>query len=312
MSMAINRIFTQTSQISSILNRNADEKNALWTGSQSTESSDQVDISPMGRMMHRIASMMEGSDATDMKAKLELFNATYEESGIGQMDVSIMTEEEIQSTLAAFASAMGDASKIQGLSISQMSSADLKETLSRILEMGNALNLGSPIGYNRVHMGGAKPPNGLENAMKAFESAYDSLGLEDVDIEALTDEEIMTVLTQFEEMMGDYGLQVSKSASDMTSSELRETFTKVKTIGEEIKSGIRPQPPMGRPPMGGMKAQGSAGSSSTDESESTEEKTYIEALLEALEKAETEAEKVSILNTSFRDMYALINQLNFG
>jgi len=42
------------------------------------------------------------------------------------------------------------------------------------------------------------------------------------------------------------------------------------------------------------------------------DKTYIEGLLEALEEADTEAEKTSILKTSYKDMYEIINQMNFA
>ena len=140
----------------------------------------------------------------------------------------------------------------------------------------------------------------------AFNETVESLNIDDLDVANMSDEEIEEVLSEFEAVMSDYMHDGFKPASEMDSSELKNTLSNIKGMSDKM-NGVKGQygPPPGKGP-GGMKPGGMKPMQveSTDETEETDESDLIEALLEAL----NEEEETDYSTMSMEQILELLNQ----
>lgn len=145
----------------------------------------------------------------------------------------------------------------------------------------------------------------------AFNETVESLNIEDLDVANMSDEEIEEVLSEFEAVMSDYMHDGFKPASEMDSSELKNTLSNIKGMSEKM-NGVKGEygPPPGKRPggmkPGGMKPGGMKPMQveSTDETEETDESDLIEALLEAL----NDEEETDYSTMSMEQILELLNQ----
>lgn len=146
----------------------------------------------------------------------------------------------------------------------------------------------------------------------AFTEAYATLGIESLDTENMTDEEITEVLTEFETMMGEH-MQTYKPASEMDSVELQSTINSVKEIGLNMTDetaygkGMGKPPMGGRPPMGGKPPMGGVQSQNTQATEEDSEDDMLETLLELLNETEESNSTTSFLYRDMTELLALFN-----
>ena len=145
----------------------------------------------------------------------------------------------------------------------------------------------------------------------AFNETVESLNIDDLDVSNMSDEEIEEVLSEFEAVMSDYMHDGFKPASEMDSSELKNTLSNIKGMSDKM-NGVKGEygPPPGKGPggmkPGGMKPGGMKPMQveSTDETEETDESDLIEALLEAL----NEEEETDYSTMSMEQILELLNQ----
>lgn len=146
----------------------------------------------------------------------------------------------------------------------------------------------------------------------AFTEAYESLGIESLDTENMTDEEITEVLTEFETMMGEH-MQAYKPASEMDSEELQSTLNHIKEIGLHMTDetaygqGMGKPPMGGRPPMGGKPPMGGIQSQNTEATDETSEEDILETMLELLNETEESDSTTSFLYRDMTELLALFN-----
>ncbi len=116
---------------------------------------------------------------------------------------------------------------------------------------------------------------------EVFQSTYKELDIAKLDVENMTDEEIKEVLTAFEASMSEYMNAGYKPASEMNTTELKETLTNIKGMNEKMNG---PKGQYGPPPGGGK--GGPKGVKPNDQKitidSEDEEETLISSLLEAL------------------------------
>ncbi len=152
----------------------------------------------------------------------------------------------------------------------------------------------------------AKPSREEMEAHKtAFNETVESLNIEDLDVENMSDEEIEAVLADFETAMADYMHDDFKPSSEMNSDELKSTISNIKGMADQM-NGVKGQygPPPGRGP-GGMKPGGMKPMKveATDETDETDESDLLQALLDALDEEETDYS-----TKSMEEMLELLNQ----
>lgn len=139
----------------------------------------------------------------------------------------------------------------------------------------------------------------------ALKESIKALGIDQMKTDTMTDEEISEVLTQFESLMGEH-MQGKKQASEMNSSELKETLNQLKSIDSQMSgvnhAGGRPKTG-GKPPVGGQKPE-------QVQNTETSESDLIENILELLEELdETEETDETTYDFFYRDMNVIMNAM---
>ncbi|MBN2793903.1 MAG: hypothetical protein JXR88_00755 [Clostridia bacterium] len=151
----------------------------------------------------------------------------------------------------------------------------------------------------------------MEAHKVAFQEAYTELDLANLDTENMTDDEIQEVLTAFETAMADHMPEDYKPASEMNSSELRETLSNIQSMQENISSGKGQYGPPPRGPGGPGGPGGGQGMNVLDaltSEDDEEEDDLISSLLEALNSSEDITSGFSI--KSMTEILNLIGQYN--
>lgn len=140
-----------------------------------------------------------------------------------------------------------------------------------------------------------------ENANEArnrMEESLSEINIESLDISSMTDEEMTEVLTEYEDLMGEYMHENYTPASEMSSDELSDTLTRLQNISSKLSDtsdyGMQMRPPgggprgAGGPPPGGVQGQ-------------SEESNTIQTLLDALEEDEDDEESTTDIIESLLD-----------
>jgi hypothetical protein len=151
----------------------------------------------------------------------------------------------------------------------------------------------------------------MKASMEAFSSAFKELEIASYDTETMTEDEIATVLQNFEDALGDLKPDHMKASADMSSSERVDALKNLQTIGEDMQSGkAKPMgygPPKGnRPPM---KPQDQLQDINSVTETSGDTLDLLKALLESKEEEEEELTKTSssFANSSIQE---ILNQLS--
>lgn len=164
MNISMNNMNSYVSQLSRVSN-SYNQQGVQGMFSNKTASSDEINISSEGKAMSRMLRHQENQDAK--QAHKTAFQETYSELGIESLDVANMSDEEMTEVLEAFESKMSEHMHEGYKPASEMSSSELKQTLTNIQDMGTQMSTGKSE-YGRPSMGpegmrsGGKPPMGPE------------------------------------------------------------------------------------------------------------------------------------------------------
>lgn len=148
----------------------------------------------------------------------------------------------------------------------------------------------------------------MEANKAAFQETYSELKIETLDAENMTDEEIAEVLSAFESLMAEHMQEGYKSSSEMDSSELKDTLTKLQGMNEQMNGakGHYGPPPGGKGGMKGAKPVEMDMMQSIETDDEEDEDDLIATLLEALEAQEEETSFFSA--KSMDEILELISQ----
>lgn len=186
--------------------------------------------------------------------------------------------------------------------VSPMTTPYTNKTLSKALETSHnkqdALSI-SDEGKAMGRMLKNDQSHGQRQAHKAaFQSTYSDLNMQALDGETMTDEALEEVLTSFESQMADHMPKDYKSASEMSSSEMKEALKNVQTMATKMQGAKGHYGPKkgGARPQGPKKVQ----EDQTQVSSGVQEdEDLLASLLEALEEDDDVEEESNVI-----DLYA--------
>lgn len=179
MNISMNNLNSYISQLSQVNSSYSTSTLTQALQNQSSNADDQMAISPEGRMMSKMMRREESKEA--MEAHKAAFEEAYSELNIGELDTENMTDEEIEEVLSAFEAAMSEHMPDDYTPASEMSSDELRETVSHLQGMSEHM---SEKGQYGPPPGGPGGPGGAGGAGKSeVSSLLDALESDDEDEE---------------------------------------------------------------------------------------------------------------------------------
>lgn len=154
----------------------------------------------------------------------------------------------------------------------------------------------------------------MKASMDAFSSAYKDLDIASLNTETMSDEEITTVLQQFEDALGELKPDHMRTSSEMTATERKDALKNLQSIGTDMQSGK--SKPMGYGPLEGggggrppMRPQGPPPTNNKVSSSANDSSNTLQTLLEAFSEDEEESTQTNAIyanklfaNTSIQDI----------
>ena len=166
-------------------------------------------------------------------------------------------------------------------------------------------------------------PKKMEAHKSTLQETVKSLDIQNLNVENMSDEDMQKVVASFQDSMSQYMHDDMKQAEDMSTEQLKETITNIKSMSGKLNSnsnnygsfkGARPagmgklggrmKPPAVSGPPGGVQASKMLlmNSSETEETSESTESELIDTLLEALESEEVESTNSETDESNYEDM----------